>query len=87
MRVLVVGGTEFISLHLVQALLRDRHEVVVLNRGRHPERAPKGTRTIVCDRKDATALKSALAGERFDGLVDVTYAPTTGADIDALLNS
>lgn len=85
MRVLVIGGTEFISLHLVQALLRDRHEVVVLNRGRHPERAPKGARTIVCDRKDATALKSALAGERFDGLVDVTYAPTTGADIDALL--
>jgi nucleoside-diphosphate-sugar epimerase len=85
MRVLVVGGTEFISLHLVQALLRDRHEVAVLNRGRHPERAPKGVRTIVCDRKDWTALKTALAGERFDGLVDVTYAPTTGEDIDALL--
>ena len=85
MRVLVIGGTEFISLHLVQALQRDRHEVVVLNRGRHPERAPKGTRAIVCDRKDATALKSALAGEHFDGLVDVTYGPTTGADIEALL--
>ena len=85
MRVLVIGGTEFISLHLVHALVRDRKDVVVLNRGRHPERAPKGVRTIVCDRKNATALKSALAGERFDALVDVTYAPTTGADIDALL--
>jgi UDP-glucose 4-epimerase len=87
MRVLVIGGTEFISLHLVQALRRDGHEVVVLNRGRHPERAPKGTRTIVCDRKDATALKSALAGEQFDGLVDVTYAPTTGAHVEALLTA
>jgi len=87
MRVLVIGGTEFISLHLVQALRRNGHEVVVLNRGRHPERAPKGTRTIVCDRKDATALKSALAGEGFDGLVDVTYAPTTGADVEALLTA
>src|SRR5919109_846877 len=85
MRVLVIGGTEFISLHLVQALLRDRHEVVMLNRGRHPERTPKGARTIVCDRKDAAALKTALAGERFDGLVDITYAPTTGADVEALL--
>jgi nucleoside-diphosphate-sugar epimerase len=85
MRVLVIGGTEFISVHLVQSLVRDRHEVVVLNRGRHPERVPSGVRTIVCDRKDWTALKTALAGERFDGQVDITYAPTTGEDVEALL--
>jgi nucleoside-diphosphate-sugar epimerase len=85
MRVLVIGGTEFISLHLVQSLLRERHDVVVLNRGRRPERAPQGVRTIVCDRKDWTALKTALAGERFDALVDITYAPTTGEDVEALL--
>src|SRR5688572_9628929 len=85
MRVLVIGGTEFISLHLVQALVRDRHEVNVLNRGRRGARVPSGVRTIVCDRKDWTALKTALAGERFDGLVDVTYAPTTGEDVGALL--
>ena len=29
----------------------------------------------------------ALAGERVDALVDVTYAPTTGADVDALLDA
>ena len=85
MRVLVIGGTEFISLHLVQSLLRDRHDVVLLNRGRHPERAPAGVRTIVCDRKNGTALKTMLAGERFDGLVDIAYAPTTGEDVEALL--
>jgi nucleoside-diphosphate-sugar epimerase len=85
MRVLVIGGTEFISLHLVRSLLRDGHEVAVLNRGRRPERAPKGVRTIVCDRKDWTALKTALAAERFDALVDITYAPTTGEDVEALL--
>jgi nucleoside-diphosphate-sugar epimerase len=85
MRVLVIGGTEFISLHLVRALQRDRHEVTVLNRGRRPERAAAGVRTLVADRKDAAALRRALAGERFDGLVDVTYAPTTGEDVQALL--
>jgi nucleoside-diphosphate-sugar epimerase len=87
MRVLIVGGTEFISLHLVRALLRDGHEVVVLNRGRHPARLPAGVRTIVCDRKDHAALARALAGERVDGLVDIAYAPTTGADVDALLDA
>ena len=87
MRVLVIGGTEFISLHLVQALGRDGHEVIVLNRGRQPARLPAGVRTIVCDRKDHAALARALAGERVDGLVDVTYAPTTGEDVEALLDA
>jgi nucleoside-diphosphate-sugar epimerase len=85
MRVLVVGGTEFISLHLVRALLRDRHDVVVLNRGRQPGRVPAGVKTIVADRKDHAALGRVLGGERFDGLVDIAYAPTTGDDVRALL--
>jgi nucleoside-diphosphate-sugar epimerase len=87
MRVLVIGGTEFISLHLVQALRRDGHEVAVLNRGRQPGRLPSGVARIVCDRKDHAALARALAGECFDGLVDVTYAPTTGEDVAALLDA
>ena len=87
MRVLVIGGTEFISLHLVRALLRNGHDVVVLNRGRQPDRVPAGVRTIVCDRTDHAALSRALAKERVDGLVDITYAPTTGADVEAVLDA
>jgi nucleoside-diphosphate-sugar epimerase len=86
-RVLIAGGTEFISLHLLQSLRRDGHEVVVLNRGRNPGRLPAGVRTIVADRLDHAALGKALAGERVDALVDVTYAPTTGADVDAMLEA
>ena len=87
MRVLIVGGTEFISLHLLQSLRRDGHEVAVLNRGRNPGRLPAGVRTIVADRTDHAAVAKALAGERVDALVDVTYAPTTGADVDAMLDA
>ena len=87
MRVLVVGGTEFISHHLVRALVTAGHEVAVLNRGRRPERLPRGVRTIVADRKDHAALHAALRGERVDGLIDVTYAPTTGEDVDAMLDA
>jgi nucleoside-diphosphate-sugar epimerase len=46
---------------------------------------PAGVKTIVADRKDHAALARALAGERVDGLVDITYAPTTGEDVRALL--
>lgn len=87
MRVLVVGGTEFISLHLVRALQRDGHRVAVLNRGRRPERLPGGVERLVADRTDRASLRAALEGQRFDGLVDVTYAPTTGADVEALLDA
>jgi len=86
-RVLVVGGTEFISLHLVQALQRDGHRVAVLNRGRQPERLPTGVERLVADRKDPAALRTVLGGQRFDGVVDVTYAPTTGEDVTALLDA
>ncbi len=87
MHVLVAGGTEFISLHLVRALRRDGHRVTALNRGRQPGRLPSGVRTLAADRKDHAAVRKALAGERFDALVDVTYAPTLGEDVEALLDA
>jgi len=87
MRALIMGGTEFISLHLVQSLLRLGHEVAVFNRGKRAERLPAGVRAIVGDRKDHPGLRERLEGERFDGVFDVTYAPTLGEDIAALLEA
>lgn len=87
MRVLVVGGTEFVGLHLVRALHRNGHEVAVLNRGRHADRLPAGVGRLAGDRKDHAALGRTLAGERVDALVDIAYAPTTGPDVDAILDA
>jgi len=87
MRTLVMGGTEFISLHLVESLLRRGHEVAVFNRGRRAARLPAGVRTIVGDRKDHAALPGLLGDEAYDAVVDVTYAPTLGEDVEALLRA
>ena len=87
MRTLVMGGTEFISLHLLQSLLRRGHEVTVFNRGRRQERLPAGVRAVTGDRKDHAGLRERLRGERFDGVFDVTYAPTVGEDVAALLDA
>lgn len=87
MEVLVLGGTEFISLHLVRALVRDGHTVTLLNRGRRPERVPPGVRTLICDRKDHVALRAVLRDEHPEALVDVSYAPTTGDDVEAVLDA
>ena len=87
MRVLVVGGTEFISLHLLRALARRGHEAVVFNRGRHPDRLPAGVARITGDRKDHAGLRERLAGQRFDGVFDVAYAPTLAEDVAALVDA
>jgi nucleoside-diphosphate-sugar epimerase len=87
MRVLVMGGTEFISLHLLHALQRRGHNVTVFNRGRHPDRLPPRVSLIAGDRKDHAGLRERLAGHRFDGVFDVTYAPTLGEDVGALLDA
>jgi nucleoside-diphosphate-sugar epimerase len=87
MRALVVGGTEFISFHLVQSLVRRGHAVTVFNRGRRGARFPDGVRSIIGDRKDHAGLRGRLRDPRFDGVFDVTYAPTLGEDVAALLDA
>jgi nucleoside-diphosphate-sugar epimerase len=87
MRTLIMGGTEFISLHLARSLMRSGHEVTVFNRGKRPERLPAGVRAIAGDRKDHAGLRQRLGGERFDGVFDVTYAPTDAADVAALADA
>ncbi len=85
MRTLVMGGTEFISLHLVRELLSHGHEVTVFNRGRRAERLPAGVRAVAGDRKDHAGLAARLTGHRFDGVFDITYAPTLHDDVAALV--
>ncbi len=87
MRVLVMGGTEFISLHLVRALVRGGHAVTTFNRGRRTDRLPAGVDVITGDRKDHTALRAALSGSAFDAVYDIAYAPTSGEDVAELADA
>ena len=75
MRVLVIGGTEFISVHFVPALARHGHEVAVPNRGRRPDRLSAGVRAVVADR-DHAAFAQTFAWYLREGLDrrDVDFA-------------
>ena len=69
MRVLVIGGTRFIGVYLTKQLVKQGHDVVLLNRGNHP--APvDGLKTVVCDRTNPEALKAALSDKAFDAIFD-----------------
>jgi nucleoside-diphosphate-sugar epimerase len=45
-RIAIIGGTRFIGPHLVRALARDGHDLVVVHRGRHTAALPAGVRRI-----------------------------------------
>ncbi|WP_414495626.1 NAD-dependent epimerase/dehydratase family protein, partial [Streptomyces sp. CRN 30] len=59
MRLLVLGGTEFVGRAVAEAALARGWDVTVFHRGRHP--APAGVRTLTGDRTAPGGL-AALAG-------------------------
>lgn len=67
MRLLVLGGSGFVGRAIVRAALEHDWEVTTFNRGRSA--AEPGAREVRGDRQEPSDL-DALAGERFDGVVD-----------------
>ncbi|MGZ0151590.1 NAD-dependent dehydratase [Kribbella sp. WER1] len=68
MRLLVLGGTKNLGRHVVEAALRDDHEVTLFNRGvTNPELFPE-VRRITGDR----AAPDALAAGEWDGVIDMS---------------
>lgn len=85
MRVLVIGGTLFVGRGLVSALLKSDHELTILHR-KPGHDFGKRVHEIIVDRNDSEALKSALAGTRFDVVYDNVYdwhRGTTAAQVEA----
>jgi 2'-hydroxyisoflavone reductase len=81
MRILVIGGTLFIGKLLVKRLLDTGHEVTLLHR---KAENPFGSRVAnaVADRNDGAAVRSALAGLRFDAAYDIVYDWQRGTTAD-----
>ncbi|WP_199873132.1 NAD-dependent epimerase/dehydratase family protein [Ideonella sp. A 288] len=83
MKLLVVGGTQFVGRHLVDAALARGDEVTLFNRGRTAAALPAGVQWRAGDRRGDL---SALAEGRWDAVVDTCgYLPSEVARMaDAL---
>ncbi|MBD0696137.1 NAD-dependent epimerase/dehydratase family protein [Streptomyces sp. CBMA123] len=78
MDVCVIGGNRHFGRRLVAELRDAGAAVTVLNRGSAP--TPPGVTHLRADRDDEAALRTALAGRRFDAVVDqVCYTPVQAA--------
>jgi nucleoside-diphosphate-sugar epimerase len=87
MRILVLGGTVFVSHATAAEALRRGHEVVCAARGTSG-RVPDGAKLVVVDRDNPDGL-APLAGERFDAVVDVAKIshPWVVRALDALADT
>ena len=83
MRILVLGGTQFLGRHTVDAALARGHEVTMFNRGQtRPELFPDVEKL----RGDRDGNLDAMRGREFDAVVDTSgYVPRIVREtIDAL---
>ena len=86
MEALVLGGSRFVGLRLVQLLHAEGHTVTVLNRGATPTELPEGVATIRADREKPSEVAAALRGRTFDAAFDTSayVAKTLRPAVEAL---
>src|SRR6185503_10232207 len=85
LRILVIGGTQFIGRLLVAELLKAGHGVTVLHR-RAKHDLGKRVQNLVADRNDADSVRKALAFSNFQVVFDNVYdweRGTTAAQVEA----
>lgn len=76
MNILILGGTQFVGRHIVEAFLVSGHAVTVLTRGKSKDELPEQVERLQGDRDKGAAGLNALQGREWDACVDVSgYTP------------
>ena len=85
MKILVVGGTRFFGIPMIDKLLSEGHDVTIATRGQAANPFADRTKQIIMDRTDPRQVKEALAGLTYDLIIDkVAYSSN---DVKALLEN
>src|ERR1051326_6447775 len=72
MKVLVIGGTQFIGRHLVAELLKAGHSVAILHR-RSKHNLSKRVENLLADRNDPEAIRRVIGERRFEVVFENAY--------------
>lgn len=70
MKILVLGGTRFFGVHMVNELLAKGHDVTIATRGKASDEYGDKVRRIFVDRTDEAGMKNAFRGLRYDVAID-----------------
>ena len=83
-RVLVIGGTKQMGIHLVEELLKKNYDVTVANRGKTGDCFGNRIKRIIFDRYDEESVSRAFVNENsfFDAIIDTIAF--NGSSVDML---
>ena len=70
MNILVVGGTRFFGIPMMEKLIEDGHDITIATRGNAANPFADKTKQIILDRTDYDSVKAALAGQAYDVIID-----------------
>lgn len=70
MNALVLGGTRFFGVHMVNELLAAGHTVTIATRGTHPDSFGNRVEHLTVERTDGESLRKQLSGKHFDVACD-----------------
>lgn len=70
MKVLVLGGTRFFGVHMVNDLIEKGHEVTIATRGQAPDDFGDSVMRIRLDRTDEDSIKAMISDTHYDVIID-----------------
>ncbi len=85
MEILVIGGTRFFGIPMIEKLLEEGHMITVATRGNLKNPFEDSTENIILDRTDPDSVRQAIGNRYFDVIIDkVAYSSN---DVKALLEN
>lgn len=70
MKILVIGGTRFFGIHMVEELLAKGHEVTIATRGKAQDVFGDKVKRIIIERTKEESVRNALRGAHYDVVID-----------------
>lgn len=70
MKILVIGGTRFFGIHMVNELLAKGHDITIATRGKASDEYGDKVKRITIERTDEKSMKNALNGVHYDVVID-----------------
>ncbi len=70
MNILVIGGTRFFGIHMVNALLEQGHDITIATRGKASDDYGDKVKRITIERTNEESMKNALSGKHYDVVID-----------------
>ena len=70
MKILVLGGTRFFGVHMVNDLIEKGHEVTIATRGQTPDDFGDSVMRIRLDRTDEDSIKAMISDTHYDVIID-----------------